>query len=135
MLGFFSGPRRAREVAFSIGQLIHMLSAGRENYGVNSPERLLRGLGAVVNEDNLSGTRVITFLISMTTEVDFFVSLSTAQDSRHTLMFEGPDAYAGFFLNCGLPPIAIVIDLQPSPLRKVTHQARLLYAACKTMPN
>ena len=55
MFRFFSGPRRAQQIAYSIGQLIHMLSAGRENHGLESPERLLRGLGPLVNEDTISG--------------------------------------------------------------------------------
>ncbi len=135
MFRFFSGPRRAQQIAYSIGQLIHMLSAGRENHGLESPERLLRGLGPFVNEDTISGQRVITLLIPMTTEVDFFVKLATTPDSRHTLMIEGRDAYAGFTLSCGLPPRAVMIDLRPGAFSKVTRQARLLYAACKTMPN
>jgi hypothetical protein len=50
MFGFFAAPRRAREVAFSIAQVVQTVSVGRETMGPESPERLLRGLGASVSE-------------------------------------------------------------------------------------
>ena len=50
--------KRAEVVAQSISQLIHMLSAGRENHGPTGPERLLRGLAPFLSEDTIIGQRV-----------------------------------------------------------------------------
>jgi hypothetical protein len=133
MFGFFSGPRRARQAAFSIGQLIHMLSAGRENHGPKSPESLLRGLGTFVDEHMMGTTRVIRVLTPMTTEEDFFVSLMIDQHLVQTLIIEGRSVYAGFTLSCGLPKKTVIIDLQPTARHDATWRARLLYAACKKM--
>jgi hypothetical protein len=50
--------KRAELVAQSIGQLIHVLSAGREHHGPTGPETLLRGLAPFLSEDTIIGQRV-----------------------------------------------------------------------------
>jgi hypothetical protein len=130
---WFFNRKRADRVADSIGQLIHMLSAGRENHGPTSPERLLCELAPLLSEDTIIGQRVVELVIAMTTKAKFLVSLATAPDhSNHRLTIDGRGVYSGFSLACALPPRTVMIDLLPSP---VGHQARLLYAACKAIPN
>ena len=46
--------KRAELVAQSISQLIHVLSAGREDHGPTGPERLLRSLAPFLSEDSLA---------------------------------------------------------------------------------
>jgi hypothetical protein len=130
---WFFNKKRADRVADSIAQLIHMLSAGREQDGPKSPERLLRGLAPPLSEDTIIGQRVVKLLIAMTKKAKFLVSLATTPDhSSHRLTIDGRGVYSGFSLACALPPRTVMIDLRPSP---AGHQARLLYAACKAMPN
>ena len=125
--------KRAELVAQSISQLIHMLSAGREDHGPAGPERLLRSLAPLLSEDTIIGQRVVKLLVAMAGKARFFVSLATAPDhSGHRLTIDGRGVYSGFSLACPLPPRTVMIDLQPSA---VGYQARLLYAACKAMPN
>ena len=125
--------KRAELVAQSISQLIHLLSAGREDHGPTGPEKLLRGLAPFLSEDTIIGQRVVKLLVAMAGKARFFVSLATAPDhSGHRLTIDGRGVYSGFSLACALPPRTLMIDLQPSA---VGYQARLLYAACKTMPN
>jgi hypothetical protein len=84
------------------------------------------------------GQRLVEFLIPMTTDETFSVSLATAPDSSNTLLINGRGIYSAFSLTCALPPRngMVMIDLEPSARGKVTHQARLLYVACrKIMPN
>src|SRR5215510_5165183 len=124
---------RADQVAQSLSQLIHMLSAGRQHDGPTGPERLLRGLAPFLSEDTIIGQRVVKLLFAITGKAKFFVSLATAPDhSGQRLTIDGRGVYSGFSLACALPPRTIMIDLHPSA---VGHQARLLYAACRVMPN
>jgi len=96
-------------------------------------ERLLRGLAPFLSEDTIIGQRVVKLLVAMAGKARFFVSLATAPDhSGHRLTIDGRGIYSGFSLACALPPRMVMIDLQPSA---VGYQARLLYAACKAMPN
>src|SRR5260221_9131912 len=109
---WFLNQKRADQVASSIAQFIHTLAVGREHDGPIGPVKLLIGLAG---------------------KAKFFVSLATAPDhSSHRLTIDGRGVYSGFSLACALPPRTVMIDLRPSA---VGHQARLLYAACKTMPN
>jgi hypothetical protein len=125
--------KRADRVAQSISEFIHTLSAGREHHGPTGPERLLRGLAPLLSEDTIIGQRVVKLLVAMAGKAKFFVSLATAPDhSGQRLTIDGRGEYSGFSLACPLPPRTVMIDLQPSA---VGHQARLLYAACKAMPN
>lgn len=133
MFGFFGRAKRAKTVAVSIGQLIHMLSAGRETLGPESP--VLRGLSSSDVAEAMRGdTRRVTALVPMTADQTMVVSLTLPPDGSQVLGIDGNDDYAGFHLSCGLPWGAVMIGLQPSLLRPVTKQARLLYAECKTMP-
>jgi hypothetical protein len=71
--------------------------------------------------------------MATSTKAKFLVSLATAPDhSSHRLTFDGRGVYSGFSLACFLPPRTVMIDLHPSA---VGQHARLLYAACKAMPN
>src|SRR5260370_5460634 len=108
---WFLNQKRADQVASSIAQFIHTLAVGREHDGPIGPERLLRGLAPLLGEDTIIGQRVVKLLIGLAGKAKFF---------------------SGFSLACALPPRTVMIDLRPSA---VGHQARLLYAACKTMPN
>jgi hypothetical protein len=84
-------------------------------------------------EATIIGQRVVKLLVAMAGKARFFVSLATAPDhSGHRLTIDGRGIYSGFSLACALPPRMVMIDLQPSA---VGYQARLLYAACKAMPN
>jgi len=75
----------------------------------------------------------VKLLVAMAGKARFFISLATTPDhSGHRLTIDGRGVYSGFSLACALPPRTVMIDLQPSA---VGYQARLLYAACKTMPN
>src|SRR6266436_24761 len=115
---WFLNQKRADQVASSIAQFIPTLAVGREHDGQIGPERLLVGL---------------PLLIGLAGKAKFFVSLATAPDhSSHRLTIDGRGVYSGFSLACALPPRTVMSDLRPSA---VGHQARLLYAACKTMPN
>jgi hypothetical protein len=106
---------------------------GREDHGPTGPEKLLRGLAPFLSEDTIIGQRVVKLLVAIAGKARFFVSLATAPDhSGHRLTIDGRGVYSGFSLACALPPRTLMIDLQPSA---VGYQARLLYAACKTMPN
>src|SRR5262245_22545832 len=117
----------------SISQLIHTLSAGREDHGPTGPERLLRELATLLSEDTIIGQRVVKLLMATTTKAKFLVSLATTPDhSSHRLTFDGRGVYSGFSLACFLPPRTVMIDLHPTA---VGQHARLLYAACKVMPN
>jgi hypothetical protein len=125
--------KRADQVAQSISQLIYMLAAGREDHGPIGPERLLRGLAPPLSEDTIIGQRVVKLLVGMAGKARFFVSLATAPDhSGQRLTIDGRGEYSGFSLACALPPRTVMIDLQPSV---VGRQARLLYVACRAMPN
>src|SRR5215831_14905296 len=116
---WFFNQKRADQVAQSISQIIHTLSDGRKNHGPTSPERLLR--------------EFVTLLMATTTKAKFLVSLATTPDhSSHRLTFDGRGVYSGFSLACFLPPRTVMIDLHPGAVRQ---HARLLYAACKAMPN
>jgi hypothetical protein len=107
--------KRAELVAQSISQLIHVLSAGREDHGPTGPERLLRGLAPFLSEDTIIGQRVVKLLVAMAGKARFFVSLATAPDhSGHRLTIDGRGIYSGFSLACALPPRMVMIDLQPS---------------------
>ena len=124
---------RADSVAQSISQFIHMLAAGREHHGPTGAESLLRGLAPLLSDDTIIGQRVVKLLVAMAGKAKFFVSLATAPDHHgQRLTIDGRGEYSGFSLACALPPRMVMIDLQPST---VGHQARLLYAACKAMPN
>jgi hypothetical protein len=130
---WFLNQKRADQVVSSIAQFIHTLAVGREHDGPIGPERLLRGLAPLLGEDTIIGQRVVKLLIGLAGKAKFFVSLATAPDhSSHRLTIDGRGVYSGFSLACALPPRTVMIDLRPSA---VGHQARLLYAACKTMPN
>jgi hypothetical protein len=137
MFGFFRKVKRARTVAASIGQLIHMLSAGRETLGEKSPERLLRGLGNnnVVERMMSADVRVVEALVPMTTDTSLPVSLFITPKGLQMITIAGDEEYFGFSLSCNLPHGAPRISLYPGALRKVTTQARMLYAECRTMPN
>ena len=112
-----------------------MLSVGLETMGPKSPERLLRGLGTQIHEEQMPDAQVLTVLVPMTTDQAWTVSLFRKPDGQQILMIAGGNEYAGFSLTCGLPLKTVTIDLQPSYLQPVSKQARLLYAQCKTMPN
>jgi len=118
---WFFNQKRADQVAQSISQLIHALSAGRENHGPTGPERLLRELATLLSEDTIIGQRVVKLLMA-----------TTPDHSSHRLTFDGRGVYSGFSLACFLPPRTVMIDLHPTA---VGQHARLLYAACKAMPN
>jgi hypothetical protein len=133
MFRFFGRAKRARAVASSIAQLIHMLSHGHETMGPKSPERLLRGLGTRVSEEMMGKTRVIRALVPMMPDEAMFVTL-LVEATKQALLIDGRDDYSGFSLSCGLPSRKIVIDLRPEPLQKLGGQARLLYAAYRMMP-
>jgi hypothetical protein len=143
MFHFFGRAKRARTVAYSIGQLIHMLSRGYESMGPKSAERLLRGLGTDVQDERWGQDRVVRALVPITTDQAMFVSCCIKSTGDQFLMINGNDDYFGFSLTCKLPLRSVVIDLRPGTIhtsmastpRPVTKQARLLYAACKTMPN
>lgn len=125
--------KRADRVAQSISQLIHTLATGRENHGPTGPEQLLRGLAPPLSEDTITGQRVMKLLVAIAGKAKFFVSLATAPDHwGQRLTLDGRGEYSGFSLACTLPPRTVMIDLRPSA---VGQQARLLYAACKAMPN
>ncbi|TMK22234.1 MAG: hypothetical protein E6G75_01215 [Alphaproteobacteria bacterium] len=109
---WFFNQKRADQVAQSISQLIHTLSDGRKNHGPTSPERLLREFATLLSEDTIIGT--------------------APDHSSHRLTFDGRGVYSGFSLACFLPPRMVMIDLHPTA---VGQHARLLYAACKAMPN
>jgi hypothetical protein len=84
----------------------------------------------------LSASGAKRMLVAITTKAKFLVSLATAPDhSGHRLTIDGRGVYSGFSLGCALPPRVVLIDLQPSAIGKVRHQARRLYVACKAMPN
>jgi hypothetical protein len=71
--------------------------------------------------------------MATSTKAKFLVSLATTPDhSSHRLTFDGRGVYSGFSLACFLPPRTVMIDLHPGA---VGQHARLLYAACKAMPN
>ena len=65
---WFFNQKRADQVAQSISQLIHALSAGRENHGPTGPERLLRELATLLSEDTIIGQRVVKLLMATTTK-------------------------------------------------------------------
>ena len=130
---WFFNQKRADQVAQSISQLIHTLSDGRKNHGPTSPERLLREFATLLSEDTINGQRDVKQLMATTTKAKFLDSLATAPDhSSHRLTFDGRGVYSGFSLACFLPPRTVMIDLHPTA---VGQHARLLYAACKAMPN
>jgi len=130
---WFVHRKRADQVACSIGEFIHTLSARREHDGPSGPEKLLRGLAPLLSEDRIIGQRVVKLIIALTRKAKFFVSLATAPDhSTHRLTIDGRGVYSGFSLACPLPPRTVMIDLHP---RAAGQHARLLYAACKAMPN
>src|SRR5260221_8519840 len=109
---WFLNQKRADQVASSIAQFIHTLAVGREHDGPIGPVKLLIGLAG---------------------KAKFFVSLATAPDhSSHRLTIDGRGVYPGFSLACPLPPRTGMIQLRP---RAAGPQARLLYPACKTIPN
>jgi hypothetical protein len=126
---FFRAPKRAQTVAVSIAQLIQMLSAA------HNPERALRRLGTLVGEDMKGKTRVVTTLVEMTPGEEFTVSLAGGPNEQR-LSIQGGNRYDGFTLTCALPPQTVLLDLQPTLMRKRPwREARLLYAACKSFPN
>jgi len=130
---WFVHRKRADQVACSIGEFIHSLSARREHDGPTGPEKLLRGLAPLLGEDRIIGQRVVKLIIALTRKAKFFVSLATAPDhSTHRLTIDGRGVYSGFSLACPLPPRTVMIDLHP---HATGQHARLLYAACKAMPN
>jgi hypothetical protein len=130
---WFVHRKRADQVASSIGEFIHTLSARRENDGPAGPEKLLRGLAPLLSEDRIIGQRVVKLIVALTRKAKFFVSLAAAPDhSGHRLTLDGRGVYSGFSLACPLPPRTVMIDLHP---RAAGQHARLLYAACKAMPN
>src|SRR5262245_24338423 len=97
--------KRADRVAQSISQLIHILSAGREQDGPVGSERLLRGLAPLLSEDTIIGQRVVKLLVAMAGRAKFFVSLATAPDHfGQRLTIDGRGEYSGFSLACALPP-------------------------------
>src|SRR5262245_12236899 len=125
--------KRAELVAQSITQFIHMHSTGREHHGPTGQETQLPAIAPFLSEDTIIGQRVVKLLVAMAGKARFFVSLATASDhSGHRLTIDGRGVYSRFSLGCALPPRTVMIDLQPSA---VGYQARLLYAACKAMPN
>jgi hypothetical protein len=130
---WFVHKKRADQVACSIGEFIHTLSARREHDGPSGPEKLLRGLAPLLSEDRIIGQRVVKLIVALTRKAKFFVSLAAAPDhSGHRLTLDGRGVYSGFSLACPLPPRTVMIDLHP---RAAGQHARLLYAACKAMPN
>src|SRR5215467_11005576 len=95
---WFLNQKRADQVAQSISQLIHTLSAGRENHGPTGPEGLPRELATLLSEDTIIGQRVVKLLMATTTKAKFLVSLATASDhSGHRLTFDGRRVYSGIF--------------------------------------
>src|SRR5262249_37359099 len=129
---WFFNQKRADQVAQSISQIIHTLSDGRKNHGPTSPKRLLREFATLLSEDTIIGQRVVKLLMATTTKAKFLVSLATTPSpASHRLPFDGRGVSSGFSLACFLPP-RTVIDLHPTA---VGQQARLLYVACKAMPN
>jgi hypothetical protein len=135
MFGFFGGRKRAETVATSIGQLIHMLSQGYESLGPQSPERALRRLASSVTEQRTGAGRTLNALVPITPDQAMWVSLLIDSTGDQGIHIGGNDTYFGFSLTCKLPLHAVIIDLQPATTRPVTKQARLLYAACRSMPN
>ncbi len=135
MFGLFSGPRRARQVADSIAQLIHMLSYGRETLGPKNPERLLRRIGQVLGEEPISDSRMLRLLVPMTDREIFPVSLIVQPNDKCMLMIDGNQTYAGFHLSCSIPWGAPMIDLQHGARYRISRQSRLLYALCKKFPD
>jgi hypothetical protein len=136
MFGFFKRARRARTVAVSIGQLIHMLSAGRENHGEKSPERVLRGLGVKLSDSKISGeVRMVEVLVPMTVDTSLPVSLFIGSNGLQMITIKGDEEYFGFSFSCNLPFGAPRICLDQGASRKVTTAARMLYAQCRSMPN
>jgi hypothetical protein len=90
--------KRAELVAQSISQLIHVLSAGREDHGPTGPERLLRSLAPFLSEDTIIGQRVVKLLVAMAGKARFFVSLATAPDhSGHRLTIDWARHLLGIF--------------------------------------
>jgi len=110
----------------------HTFGWARKSW-TEGPERLLRELATLLSEDTIIGQRVVKLLMATSTKAKFLVSLATAPDhSGHRLTFDGRGVYSGFSLACFLPPRTVMIDLHPTA---VGQHARLLYAACKAMPN
>src|SRR5262249_53936724 len=118
---WFVHKKRADQVASSIGEFIHSLSARREHDGPSGPEKLLRGLAPPLRDARIIGQGVVKLIVALTRKAKFFVSLAPTPDhSGHTLTLDGRGVYSGFSLACPLPPRTV---------------ARLLYAACKAIPN
>jgi len=102
---WFVHRKRADQVACSIGEFIHTLSARREHDGPTGPEKLLRGLAPLLGEDRIIGQRVVKLIIALTRKAKFFVSLATAPDhSTHRLTIDGRGVYSGFSLACKAMP-------------------------------
>jgi hypothetical protein len=78
----------------------------------------------------------VTARIPMTSDTAMVAILQIQPNGKQVLLINGEDdEYAGFSLSCGLPPKAVVVDLQPPFRRPLTKLARLLFAECMTMPN
>jgi hypothetical protein len=118
-----------------IGHLIHTFGTGYETLGPKAPERHLRGLGKRIEEETMREMRVIKAFVPMTPDQNLIVGLIIGDDGHQVVTIEGREEYAGFSLHCPLPPKVVVIDLKPTIRQPITKQARLLYAACRTMPN
>jgi hypothetical protein len=102
---WFVHKKRADQVASSIGEFIHSLSARREHDGPSGPEKLLRGLAPLLSEDRIIGQRVVKLIVALTRKAKFFVSLATTPDhSGHRLTLDGRGVYSGFSLACSMPP-------------------------------
>ena len=102
---WFVHKKRADQVASSIGEFIHSLSARREHDGPSGPEKLLRGLAPLLSEDRIIGQRVVKLIVALTRKAKFFVSLATTPDhSGHRLTLDGRGVYSGFSLACKAMP-------------------------------
>jgi hypothetical protein len=103
--------------------------------GPEAPERLLRKLASRSREEKTHSTRTVFTLVPMTTTEEMVVNLIIDSDANQTLMIEGNEKYAGFFLSCKLPSQAVLIYLQQTFQFGITKDARALHSACRTMPN
>jgi hypothetical protein len=135
MFDFFGNAKRAKQAAYSIAQLLHMLSAGHATTGPKAPERLLLGLGTTIIQQTTGDTRILKVLVPILPNEDFCVTLEVRPGDNHTLLVEGNRTYLGFWLSCRIPVKVPVIGVQGGVTYKVSHQARLLYAACRQLPN
>ncbi|MFN3351029.1 hypothetical protein [Pseudorhodoplanes sp.] len=86
MFAFFRRAKLAKQVAYSIGQLIDMLSIGSETTGPQTPERLLRKLASQFREEENGHTRILLALVPIVDQEQLPLSLMMEPDEKQVLM-------------------------------------------------